>query len=197
MNKMEDPEKVLEQAVADMQKDLVKVRQAYAEVSASTKRMEEQIKLAEAEAAKWYERAQLALSKNEEELAREALTRRKQQLEMADSLKEQVEGQQGSVSSLFESMKELEAKMAEAKAKKDQIIARARTAQAATKVNDMLAGVGTSSSMAAFDRMSEKVEQLEAEADVAKQLAASTPAGGASSMEDKFKALESADDIDD
>merc|ERR1719182_1050668 len=65
LSKMEDPEKVLEQAVIDMQKDLVKVRQAYAEVSASTKRMEEQIRLAEAEAAKWYERAQLALGKNE------------------------------------------------------------------------------------------------------------------------------------
>ena len=133
INKMEDPEKVLEQAVVDMQKDLVKVRQAYAEVSASTKRMEEQIKLAEAEGVKWYERAQLALTKGEEELAREALTRRKQQLEMADSLREQVDGQQTSISSLYESMKELEAKMAEAKAKKDQIIARARTAKAAAR----------------------------------------------------------------
>ena len=55
-----------------------------------------------------------------------------------------------------------------------QMIARARTAKASTKVNDMLAGVGTGSSMAAFDRMSEKVEQLEATADVAKSLAAST-----------------------
>merc|ERR1712196_464767 len=87
----------------------------------------------------------------------------------ADSLREQVEGQQGSLTSLYESMQELETKMAEAKSKKDQIIARARTAKAATKVNDMLAGVGTSSSVAAFDRMSEKVEQLEAEADVSKQ----------------------------
>jgi hypothetical protein len=77
-----------------------------------------------------------------------------------------VEAQQGAISSLFESMKELEAKMAEANAKKDQIIARARTAKAATKVNDMLAGVGTSSSTAAFDRMTEKVSKLEAEADV-------------------------------
>merc|ERR1719198_1064996 len=195
---MEDPEKVLEQAVTDMQKDLVKVRQAYAEVSASTKRMEEQIKLADSEGAKWYERAQLALSKGEEELAREALTRRKQQLEMADSLREQVEGQQSSISSLFESMKELEAKMAEAKAKKDQIIARARTAKAATKVNDMLAGVGTSSSMAAFDRMSEKVEQLEAEADVSKQLAAASPGSGAgSTIDQQFKALESGSAVDD
>ena len=151
LSNLEDPEKVLEQAVADMQKDLVKVRQAYAEVSASSKRMQEQVRLAEGEAAKWYQRAQLAIEKSEDELAREALTRRKQQLEMADSLKEQVETQQSSITSLYESMKELEAKMAEAKAKKDQIIARARTAKAATKVNDMLAGVGTGSSTAGTD----------------------------------------------
>jgi len=197
LNNMEDPEKVLEQAVTDMQKDLVKVRQAYAEVSASTKRMEEQIKLAESEGAKWYERAQLALSKGEDELAREALTRRKQQLEMGDSLREQVEAQQGAISSLFESMKELEAKMAEANAKKDQIIARARTAKAATKVNDMLAGVGTSSSTAAFDRMTEKVSKLEAEADVSKQLAAGTSSGKGSTIDQQFAALESGSAVDD
>ena len=198
LNKMEDPEKVLEQAVQDMQKDLVKVRQAYAEVSASTKRMEEQVRLAEAEGAKWYERAQLALTKGEDELAREALTRRSQQLEMGESLKVQIEAQQGSITSLYESMKELEAKMAEAKAKKDQIIARARTAKAATKVNEMLAGVGSSSSMAAFDRMADKVEQLEAEADVAKQLAASSPGSGTGgSLDAQFKALEASNSVDD
>lgn len=197
LSNLEDPEKVLEQAVADMQKDLVKVRQAYAEVSASSKRMEEQIKLAEGEAAKWYQRAQLAISKNEDELAKEALTRRKQQMEMADSLREQVEANQGSVTSLYESMKELEAKMTEAKAKKDQIIARARTAKAATKVNDMLAGVGTGSSTAAFDRMSEKVSQLEATADVSKQLAASSSSGSGGSVDEQFKALESGNVVDD
>jgi len=198
ISNLEDPEKVLEQAVADMQKDLVKVRQAYAEVSASSKRMTDQCRLAEGEAAKWYTRAQLALEKGEDDLAREALTRRKQQMEMADSLKEQIDSQAGSITSLYESMKELEAKMAEAKAKKDQIIARARTAKAATKVNDMIAGVGTGTSTAAFDRMAEKVEQMEAEADVSKQLAASTsgsPAGA--SLESQFKALESGGGVDD
>jgi len=181
-----------------MQKDLVKVRQAYAEVSASSKRMTEQAKLAEAEASKWFSRAQLALEKGEDDLAREALTRRAQQTEMADSLKVQIEEQAGSITSLYESMKELEAKMAEAKAKKDQIIARARTAKASTKVNDMLAGVGSGSSMAAFDRMSEKVEQLEAEADVSKQLAASTSGSGAgTSLESEFKALEAGTSVDD
>ena len=116
---------------------------------------------------------------------------------MADSLKEQIDAQDGSISSLYESMKDLEAKMAEAKAKKDQIIARARTAKAATKVNDMIAGVGSGSGMAAFERMSEKVEQLEAEADVSKQLAASTSTGAGSSLDQQFAALESADAIDD
>jgi len=197
LSNLEDPEKVLEQAVTDMQKDLVKVRQSYAEVSASSKRMTEQGKLAEQEAAKWYSRAQLAIEKGEDELAREALTRRKQQIEMAESLQEQVEAQTGSLTALYESMKELEAKMAEAKAKKDQIIARARTAKAATKVNDMLAGVGTGSSVAAFDRMSEKVEQLEAQADVSKQLAASSSSGKGSTIDDQFKALESGSAVDD
>lgn len=197
LSNLEDPEKVLEQAVVDMQRDLVKVRQSYAEVSASSKRMTEQAKLAEQEAAKWYSRAQLAVEKGEDELGREALTRRKQQLELADSLKEQIEGQTGALTALYESMKELEAKMVEAKAKKDQIIARARTAKAATKVNDMLAGVGSTSSMAAFERMSEKVEQLEAQASVSKQLAASSSTGKGSTLDDKFKALEASGGVDD
>jgi len=196
LSSMEDPEKVLTQAVEDMQKDLVKVRQAYAEVSASSKRMQEQCRLADAEATKWYQRAQLALERGEDDLAREALTRRQQQTDMADNLKDQIEQQEGSIKALFESMKDLEAKMAEAKAKKDQIIARARTAKASTKVNDMLAGVGSSSSVAAFERMRDKVEQMEAEADVSKTLAAAGGSGGGS-LESKFKQLESGSSVDD
>merc|ERR1719305_1525402 len=116
---------------------------------------------------------------------------------MADSLKEQVEGQAGSLTQLYDSMKQLEDEMAEAKSKKDQIIARARTAKAATKVNDMLSGVGTASSTAAFDRMSEKVEQMEAEADVSKQLAQSTTGSGGLSLESQFKSLEASGGVED
>ena len=77
-------------------------------------------------------------------------------------------------------------------------LARARTAKAATKVNDMLAGVGTSSSMAAFDKMADKVEQLEATADVSKQLAMSQAGGSeGTSLDQQFKALESGNAVDD
>jgi phage shock protein A len=200
LSSMEDPEKVIEQAVADMQKDLVKVRQAYAEVSASTKRIEEQVKVADADAAKWYERAQLALEKGEEDLAKEALTRRQTQMQTAEGLRGQVENQQASVTKLYDSMKDLERKMQEAKAKKDQIVARARTAKATTDVNDMLAGVGTGNSVAAFERMSEKVEALEAKAEVSQSMAAALPGGTSNlpgSMEDKFLALEAGNSVDD
>lgn len=161
--------------------------------------------MVESEAEKWYERAQLALAKEEEDLAREALERRQQQMDTAATLKTQLEPQEASLQSLFESMKELESKMSEAKAKKDQIIARARTAKAATKVNDMLAGVGTNS-VAAFDRMKDKVEQLEAEAEVSKSMASSALPGGiagqstlpgAKSLESKFEALEGSSSVDD
>jgi phage shock protein A len=60
---MEDPEKIIEQAVIDMQNDLIKIRQSYAEVSATQKRMEKQLEQAQSAAADWYRRAQLALQK--------------------------------------------------------------------------------------------------------------------------------------
>jgi phage shock protein A len=193
LGKIEDPEKMIEQAVGDMQQDLVKVRQAYAEVTASTKRMESQKNAADADAKKWYERAQLALSKGDESLAKEALQRRQQLMDKIQTLDSQLEAQQNSVQSLYSTMRELESKMTEARAKKEQLVARARTAKTQTEVSDMLSGIG-GSSMAAFDRMADKVEKLEAEADVAKELA--LPAADAS-MEDKFAMLEGSTAVDD
>ena len=91
---MEDPVKILDQSVADMQSDLVKLRQAVALAIASQKRLRNQSEQAEAQAKTWYERAELALKKGEEDLAREALTRRKTFQETATSLGAQVESQE-------------------------------------------------------------------------------------------------------
>lgn len=191
---MEDPEKVLNQTVTDMQGDLVKVRQAYAEVSATLKRIERQREQAGVTSNEWKKRAQLALQKGEEDLAREALTRKKVADEQEASLKSQITGMKANVEKLYSSMQQLENKISEAKAKKDQYIARARTAKTSAKVNDMLGNVSTSGSLEAFERMKSKVEELETKADVARELSV----GGAAdaSLENKFKALES-DSVDD
>lgn len=190
---LEDPEKILNQTVSDMQTDLVKVRQAYAEVSATLKRIERQREQAAVTSTEWKKRAQLALQKGEEDLAREALTRKKTADEQEASLAAQIDGMKANVDKLYTSMQQLEMKISEAKAKKDQYVARARTAKTSAKVNDMLSNVATSGGLEAFERMKTKVEELEVKADVSRDLSL----GGAdSSLESKFKALES-DSVDD
>merc|ERR1711871_1881106 len=168
--KLEDPEKVLNQAVEDLQKDLVTIRQSYAEVMATQKRQQRQKDQADQLADEWYRRAQLALEEGDDELAREALSRKQQQVDASTSLDEQMGIQSDSLSKLYDSMTALESKISEARSMKDQYIARARTAKTATKVNDMLSSVSGTTSMDAFERMKEKVEMLETQAEVSGQL---------------------------
>ncbi len=185
----EDPEKILEQAVADMQEDLIRIRQAVAQAIATQKRTERQCSQAQSTADEWYRRAQLALQKGDEQLAREALTRRQSYAETASSLDTQIVQQRDVVAKLKQNMGTLERKLADARSKKDLYIARARSAQASQQINDMLNRVGTNNAMAAFERMEERVHQLEAQAEVAAEL-------GSDSLEKRFAELEGGDNID-
>jgi phage shock protein A len=194
LSSVEDPEKLLDQTVADMQGDVVKVRQAYAEVSAGLKRLERQSEQAVTTSSEWKKRAQMALQKGEEGLAREALTRKKAADDQAAVLASQIQVMRANTEKLFSSMQALESKIQEARSKKDEYIARARTAATSQKVNDMLGNVSGSGALEAFERMKVKVEELEVKADVSRDMMV----GGAadSSLENKFRALES-DSVDD
>lgn len=185
----EDPEKILEQTVADMQEDLVQLRQAVAQAIATQKRTERQGQQAQSTAEEWYRRAQLALEQDNEALAKEALTRRKSYQETATALSTQVEQQSTVVARLKKDMQTLESKISEAKTKKDMYIARARSAQASARLNEMLGGVDTNSSLRAFERMEEKVTELEAQSEAVAEL-------GTDDLQKQFAALESGDDID-
>lgn len=200
LKSMEDPEKLLNQAVEDMQADLVKVRQSYAEVTATQRRLLKQKEQADAVAADWYERAQLALQKGNDELAREALTRRQQQVDAASDLQMQIDTQNASIDKLYEGMQALESQIMEAKAKKEQMIARARTAESTQKVNDMLSGVAGNTSMDAFKRMEDKVEALEASAEVSAEMGSLNgnilPGSSDSRLEKEFKMLEAGSAVD-
>lgn len=192
---MEDPEKVLDQAVDDMQQDLIKVRQAYAEVLATQRRQQTQLEQTNQVAEEWYRRASLAVEKGDDELAKEALTRRQSAADKAATLTSQIEALTGNVDQLLDSVKQLEEKIMKAKEEKEQLIARARTAKTTAKVNEMLSDVSSTGSAGAFDRMKEKVEQLETRAEVSQgMLPEATQKGG---LEDRFKQLESGDKVDD
>ena len=126
-----------------------------AQAIATQKRTERQAHLAQAIADDWYSRAQLALQQANEPLAREALTKRKSYQETATAMKAQVEEQNTVVARLKKDMQTQDRKIAEAKTKKDMYIARARSAQASARLNEVLGGVNTSVSLSAFERMEE------------------------------------------
>jgi phage shock protein A len=189
LDNAEDPEKVLEQTVMEMQENLVLLRQGIAQAIATQKRTERQAASAQSAAEEWYRRAQLALNQGHEPLAREALTKRHAYLETATALNNQIQQQNQLVVRLKQDMRTLELKIAEAKTKKDMFIARARAAQASYKLQDMLSEASATSSLSAFERMEEKVWQLEAQSEAIAQL-------GNNDLEKKFTALEAAQDVD-
>nr|WP_289623939.1 PspA/IM30 family protein [Desertifilum tharense] len=190
VSKAEDPEKMLEQSVTEMQEDLVQLRQAVASAIAGQKRTEQQYNQAQSQANTWDQRARLALQKGDEELARQALQRKKSFVETATTLKTQLDTQTTQVESLKRNLIGLESKISEAKTKKDMLKARAQYAKTQEQLGQTIGKIGTSSAMSAFDRMEEKVLQMEARSQAVAEL-------GGDDLEKKFAALEPAGDIDD
>ncbi|MGK7875292.1 MAG: PspA/IM30 family protein [Xenococcaceae cyanobacterium] len=189
VNEFEDPEKVLEQAVMDMQQDLISIRQALAQAIATQKRTERQMAQNQATAEQWRRRAQLALEKGDENLAREALVRRQSYQNNTQALQAELEQQSGIINKFKQDMRTLESKISEAKRKKDMYIARARSAVASQKIQELAGNINTGSSLNAFERMEEKVMELEAQSEVMGKL-------GTDDLEKKFAALEGGNEID-
>jgi phage shock protein A len=192
VNKAEDPEKILEQSITDMQEDLVQLRQAVASAIATQKRTQTQYNQAESQSNQWQQRAQLALQKGDETLAREALVRKKSHAETASTLKTSLDQQSTQVESLKRNLIGLESKISEAKTKKDMLKARISAAKAQEQLNNTIGTLNTGSSMAAFDRMEEKVLQMEARAGASAELA-----GSSNSLEEQFRLLEGSGNVDD
>lgn len=187
---LEDPRKMLDQAVEDMRNDLVKMRQASVEVLSAQRLLGTKYQQAQSKADEWHKRAELALRKGEEELAREALRRRKTFADTAASLKTQLDMHTRATQTLMGNIRILESKIAEAQNKKATLKARAMSAQATKQLNeqisDLVGGLryNADGSIAAFQRMEEKVLALEAEVEAMENVATSD------ALEGKFALLE-------
>lgn len=208
VSRFEDPAKVMDQALVDMQNDLLSVRRIYSEVTASQRRLISEKNQYDSVASDWYRRAQLALKTNKELLAREALARREMALQKANAIQLQIDSLTGNLDKLYDGMNALEGKILEAQGKKSELAVRAKTAQSTMWVNDMLSGLSGSTSMDAFRRMEDKVAALEASAEVsAEQLnlgffsfqdpSKNTSTGGSAiNVEMEFRRLEASDAVD-
>ncbi|MBH8574744.1 PspA/IM30 family protein [Nostocaceae cyanobacterium CENA369] len=190
VSKAEDPEKILEQAILEMQEDLVQLRQGVAQAIAAQKRTEKQYNDAQNEINKWQRNAQLALQKGDENLARQALERKKTFTDTSTALKTSLDQQSTQVETLKRNLIQLESKISEAKTKKEMLKARITTAKAQEQLEGMVRGMNSNSAMSAFERMEEKVLMQEARAQSAAELAGSD-------LESQFARLESGSDVDD
>ena len=167
----EDPEKMLNQVVIDMANHLIEAKKQVAVAIADEKRLAKQAESEAAKAAEWARRAMMAVRAGDDALAKEALQRKKEHTKLAEVFKEQWAKQKKQVDQLKLALRVLNNKIEEAKRKKQVLIARKTRAEAQKKIQETMSGLNNASAFETFDRMEEKIDQIEAEADAASELA--------------------------
>jgi phage shock protein A len=195
ISKAENPEKVLNQLIIDMNEHLIDSKKSVATAIADEKRLERQVNENRMKAEDWEKKAMLAVRAGKDDLAKEALLRKQEYAKYNQELKPQWEAQHESVSQLKDSLKQLQRKIEEARRKKNILIARAKRAEAQKTIQATMGSVGDTSAFDAFDRMAAKVEQIEAEADATAELISMN--SEEKSLEEEFKQLESSDNSSD
>jgi len=160
IDQAEDPEKLLKQVILDMENQLLQVKTQVAIAIADEHVLERKRKEYEERVAEWTRRAELAVDKKQDDLARAALERSLSYRRMAASCEQQVEDQRAQVEHLKTALRQLEQKLAEARARSDVLIAQHRRARALRKTSAARAQIGGHA--AAFRRMQDKVALSEA-----------------------------------
>jgi phage shock protein A len=183
IDKAEEPEKMIKQVILDMQNQLLQVKTQVAIAIADQHLLEKKQKENLDKSSDWTRKAELAVDKKEDDLARAALERSLSYGSLADSFGEQIADQTAQVENLKSALRKLEQKMAEAQAKSDVLIAQHRRARALNKAGDARLAMGTASSSDAFDRMKGKVQRHEALSQAKAELTGD-------SIEDRLASLE-------
>jgi len=171
ISKSEDPEKMLNQVVLDMNNQLVEAKKQVAASIADEKRLAKQAEQELANSAEWERRAMMALRAGNEDLAKEALNRKKEHDQLAATFKDQWQKQKQAVEKLKTALRMLNDKIEEAKRKKNVLIARKKRAEAQKAIQETMSGLKDQSAFETFDRMSQKIDQIEAEAEAGEELA--------------------------
>jgi len=191
ISKAEDPEKMLNQLIMDMNEQLLEAKKQVAMSIADEKKLERQMLENKGQSEDWEKKAMLAVRAGKDDLAKEALLRKQEYDGYASSFQKEYESQHASVEQLKDALRQLAGKIDEASRKKNLLIARAKRAEAQKQIQQTMGSLTAGSSFDTFDRMAEKVDQIEAEADAMKELSSVTED---QKLEDKFKELESSDD---
>jgi phage shock protein A len=189
VDKAEDPEKMIKQVILDMENQLLQVKTQVAISIADQHVLAKKLQESEDAEKQWIRRAELAVQKQDDDLARAAVERSMSSKTVSDNFRQQVEDQKTQVENLKTALVKLGQKLSEAKSKSDLLIAQHRRSRALGRATDAGRAMGDNSNAAAFDRMKNKVQHSEAAAQASSELAADN-------VDDKFAALEKQDEVE-
>ncbi|MCM3763137.1 PspA/IM30 family protein [Alkalihalobacillus oceani] len=191
LSKAEDPGKMLDQFILDMEKDIAEVEAAVAKQIANEKLLTKQYTEAAELVAKREEQAITALESGDESLARRVLEDKNKQKSHADSLKQAVDEAVKLSEELKDKLREMKDELREMNMKKDSLKARSESAKARAKINRTMSGIGNGAK-SGFDRMEEKVIRHEAEAEASEELRSANK-----TLDDELAALDTSSSVDD
>ncbi len=190
IDRAEHPEKMIKQVMLDMQNQLMQVKTQVAIAIADEHLLLKKQKENEEKAAEWDRKAELAVDKKQDDLARVALERGLASRQMAESFAQQVADQKTQVETLKSALRKLEQKLQEAQSKSELMMAQHRRSRALSKTSDArMAAGGGGVAVATFDRMKHKVSRAEAVSQAKAELAGDD-------FEDRLAALGKEDEIE-
>jgi phage shock protein A len=188
IDRAEDPEKMIKQVILDMENQFVQLKTQVAISIADLHLLDQKRKENEDVMAEWLRRAEKAVDKQHDDLARSALERYRSSRQLVDNFQQQVNEQKIQVETLKSALHKLEQKLVESKSKKDLLLARHRRARAGAKAHRAQTAIGGHSSSAALERLRDKIHHSEAVVQAEAELS--------DELSDPFVDLEKNDEIE-
>lgn len=188
LDKAEDPEKMVRLIIQEMEDTLVEVRSTSAKVLAEKKELLRRISKVQAQVQDWQDKAELALSKDREDLAKAALTEKQKASELVATLEQELVMVEEQIARLKEEVNLLQEKLADAKVRQKTIIMRKQTASSRLDVKRQLDSSKIDNAMNKFEQYERRVEGLESQVEA-------YDLGNKKSLSDEFAALEAEDSV--
>lgn len=192
LDKAEDPGKMIRMIILEMEETLVEVRASAARTIADQKEMQRHTgKLARLQ-ADWAEKAELALSKDREDLARAALVEKRKAGDMAQQLETEIAVLDDSLRAYEADIEKLQTRLREARSRQTQIVARLESAENRVKLRTLLTKERVDEALARFDQLDRRVDDAEGRAEALRLAQGS----GRPSLSDEISALAVGDKVD-
>ena len=171
LDNAEDPEKMLDQLIRDMTEELRQARGQVAAMIAQEKELAADKAESDRTAAEWQRRAELAVGQGKDDLAREALRRKRDADENARVYGDQLTAQQQTVTRLKNQLQDLDNKLDQMQSKRDALIARSRRAKAQQQVSETISNLPNGNAASEFERFERRIRSTEAKAAASSEVA--------------------------